>query len=136
MTDKKELYKVKIIKAMDHITYYDDYASLLYPVSIDWEEVTHDEMQRIQAEVDGANHKGNNGWRYIMIVYSNYVDKEVTRLASEWKAEQEKCRQKEEARKELARKKKEEKSAERKVKLLEKKIKEVEKLKKELDDEG
>lgn len=127
---EQEKHKVKVIKA--YTTSFDHYYgvdTVLYPASLDWEEVSEDELIELRSAVNAANAMRNDlSATYILISYHENLQVEVFRLASEFK---EKIKQEEEKRKEKALREKQK----REEKALERKRKQLEKLKKELEED-
>ena len=121
--------KVKIIKTSYYI--YDDYEqmSAIYPMTIDWEEVTVAERNEIAEAVAYANAQNKNrDFHYVLIEYHDSCREEVFTLASQFKEKMKREKELEEQKKAEAKRKREEKA-------LERKRKQLEKLKKELGDD-
>jgi hypothetical protein len=123
---KNTMRKVKVIKSEMNISYDDCYASsIFYPAAGDWEEVSDSGYKELQEAVSYANRASGNG-RYFLIEYSDNINEEVFKSASDFKSKMLKQRQKEEKAKEEAKRKRDEKALERKRKQLEKLKKELE----------
>lgn len=131
------MVKVKIIKLSQYLTdsYYEEDINILFPMTLDWEEMTEQDYRKLVDAVNKANAKLNR-YRYIVVSYSNDAEmkNEIFKLASDWQKEQD--RKEAAYQKKLAeeKKKKEEKAAERRKKNLAKKMAEYERLKKEFEN--
>lgn len=122
--------KVKILKIYNMI--YDDYysinQSIMYPATLDWEEIDEEQLTEVKNAIASANAMmQNNDFTYVLISYNENMKDEVFNLASEFRR---KIEREEEQRKQkaLEAKKKREKKA------LERKRKQLEKLKEELGE--
>ena len=116
-----DLFKVKVLRS-DTSYSYDDYDSrnLLYPVSMDWEEVTATRREEIRQAIYDANQMRRNGGYYFMVEYNEETMNELFADASAFADKVRKEREREIKRKADAARVKDEKAVERKRKQLEK----------------
>jgi Na+/phosphate symporter len=113
--------KCKIIR-VDPSYYSDGYAEspFLYPVTLDWEEVTEKEFHKLKQAVYISNQM--NRGQYVLVSYDQSYADQIFQNAKDWH----------QAQKEYAEKEAKRKETERSV--LERKRKQLEKLKSELGE--
>lgn len=122
--------KVKIFKLYDGGCYECDAENILAAASVDWEEVTGAEFEKLRDAVYYANRytltNSSRGFNYCLITHEEESIQEVYSSYSVFLEEQREKEATEKAKKAAAVKKKNETSLERKKKQLEKLQKELE----------
>ena len=115
------LFKVKVLRSETRYG-YDDYDSQchLYPVSIDWEEVTATRREEIRQAIYNANQMNRSSGYYLMVEYNEDTMTEMFAVASAFAEKIRKEKEKAEQAKAADKAKRDAKAAERKRKQFEK----------------
>jgi len=119
--------KVKIIKIWDrsYDLSGDDLPSIFHPASVDWEEMSESEINKLQTSIKYANLRVSE-FRFVLVQYSPSFRSEVFQYASEFHKEMEDRQIKDEAEKERQKQKRKRDAEARKLKQYEKLRKEFE----------
>lgn len=111
--------KCKIIQVS---SYYDangyESNAVLYPMTLDWDEVTEEEYNEIRQAVGISNQMSNE--QYILISYDESYKNKIFQNVKDWHQAQKEYTEKEAKRKETERLKRESTALDRKRKQLEK----------------
>lgn len=122
--------KAKVMKLHEPVYY--DYSErdlgYIAPVTVDWEEMTEEELLEVQSALPYANNQAaKKGYKYILLTYDDTTPEELFKDCAAFKKsilEHQKAEEKRKA----------DEAAKREVKAEERKRKQLEKLKKELGE--